>query len=555
MGRPSRAIASREASVPARTRGSIDDRSPKPRPSLVRHPDPRRFRMRWRSGAEVQLGPTSMQRNAVERSRRSSTRSKPISRRAPRDRRCRVLRGAEGGRRKASREADQAQDPRRRRSRPPVFGAGTAGDARSRAGRTRAGEALGPAGYDTLKAELDGDRDKTAAAVAAQRQTLEGIPASDFAPRLSAVNTVIGLIGEGAPDAQSYVALRNDIVTSVEAQLKEAIASEQFDEAQKMASVVAEVRGDDEQLQEQMVQIDAKLFEQRFWNALENGQPNRAYSQLVVLAQSERFDRIRPRLEPSAQTMSEYFVEQGATAMKEERLHDAYTSFLQARKVRELVTRQPARPAPQEQLLIEAVQKLYWDAHNNEKHGLAMGYLEVLNALQSDTPTLRRLSRRTSDLVTEAAAKRLSAYPFEGAAGDSSFGVSISTKIIQNLIDKIPDDLRIIEREQLENIQREIQMQGGAGGDLISANYLVQGSILESRGRHDREERHQEDARRDRARAAAEPRVPGLELALGQGALETTGGRRARSRSSAKRTCRSTSRYTARSASSPSRTG
>jgi hypothetical protein len=68
---------------------------------------------------------------------------------------------------------------------------------------------------------------------------------------------------------------------------------------------------------------------------------------------------------------------------------------------------------------------------------------------------------------------------------DSEFGDAVASKVVQHLFEKLPNDIRVIEREQLSDVMREktIESESGHGRseNLAAADFLVQGTILEAK--------------------------------------------------------------------------
>jgi len=176
----------------------------------------------------------------------------------------------------------------------------------------------------------------------------------------------------------------------------------------------------------------------------------------------------------------------GAEATKAGDVPTAYERFSQARRIRVLLGEGDTRPPPEEAAFVALVKREYEKARKDDRMGLAWGYLQVIRELSPESPTLRRQLRETRELVLQRAVKRLSVSPFEMSEdADSEFGDAVASKVVQHLFEQIPNDVRMIEREQLSDIMREKTIGSESGREseegLAAADYLVQGTILEAK--------------------------------------------------------------------------
>ena len=83
--------------------------------------------------------------------------------------------------------------------------------------------------------------------------------------------------------------------------------------------------------------------------------------------------------------------------------------------------------------------------------------------------------------MNQTAVTRVSAAAFEDHhRGDSEFGDTVTAKIVQYLFETLAEDVRIIEREKLDEIEKERGLSDDAAA-LIAVDYLIQGNILEAK--------------------------------------------------------------------------
>jgi curli biogenesis system outer membrane secretion channel CsgG len=248
-----------------------------------------------------------------------------------------------------------------------------------------------------------------------------------------------------------------------------------------MLEIVAAVNPTDTAVSGKLVEVDAKLFEQRFYEALEKDRPDDAYQALLTLSASANFDKVRPRLQDSGDVMADYFVTLGAGAVESGNYINGFRWFTQSRDIRERLGLSNPATVLQEAPFIAEMRRRYDIASGKELHGLAWGYLNVIGTLQPDAPSLRRQLRETREKVLQKAVKRVSAATFEDHnRGGSEFGDTVTAKIVQYLFENLSEDVRIIEREKLEEIEKERGLSKDAAA-LIAVDYLIQGNILEAK--------------------------------------------------------------------------
>lgn len=340
--------------------------------------------------------------------------------------------------------------------------------------------------YRTLSDEIGERMKQTRAAITAREGQLAAIAPDNLAGRLQVLEQLTALAGPGSEAGEAYAADRRAIVAELAAGAEQAIEAEDYDEARRLLEAVAVVDPTDADTQERLADVNTKVFERDFFHALEQGDPDRGYALLLSVAETGSFPLIKPRLASSSDAMAKYYVALGAEATAAGDVPTAYERFSQARRIRALLGDGSRRPPPEEAPFIALLEREYETARKDDRMGLAWGYLNVIQEMSPESPTLRRQMRETRELVLQRAIKRLSVSSFEmSEETQSEFGDAVASKVVQHLFEKIPNDVRMIEREQLSDIMREKSI-GSEGGtkdaeELAAADYLVQGTILEAK--------------------------------------------------------------------------
>jgi curli biogenesis system outer membrane secretion channel CsgG len=343
-------------------------------------------------------------------------------------------------------------------------------------------ERWSPATYARVSEDLSKEKAATEEVIAAKEAALGQLSKEEVTEKLGVLDDLGALNGAGSAAQASYAGQRNKIVAELRKDASTAIENEEYIEAQRMLALVATIEPADRSIEGELVEIDAKLFEQRFYEALENDRPDDAYQALVTLSEAKNFDKIRPRLQDSSDVMADYFVALAAGATESGNVVNAFRWFGQARDIRTRLGLEVPQNVPESQHFVDEIHRRYRIAAKKELYGLAWGYLQVIDEVSQVGPTLRREIRESHEEVLAKAVKRLSVAPFtDSHDSQASYGDTLTAKLLQYLFEKSGDDVRIIEREKLEAIKAEKTLAGGDSDSLIAVDYLVEGNILEAK--------------------------------------------------------------------------
>jgi curli biogenesis system outer membrane secretion channel CsgG len=178
--------------------------------------------------------------------------------------------------------------------------------------------------------------------------------------------------------------------------------------------------------------------------------------------------------------MAEYFTALADQSVdKPENLSQSYRWYTQAREVRSILGL-PAASSTKLPQLASQLDNQYKSLKEAGEQPAALAYLYALQDFDARRPGLRKLINDQETVVRDGAVKRLSTTDFQSRYSDQDYGDVISTFITQYLFEHVPHDVRIVEREQYEAIQREREISGDSAA-LASVNLLVSGSVLESK--------------------------------------------------------------------------
>ncbi len=308
-----------------------------------------------------------------------------------------------------------------------------------------------------------------------QRVTqIQKLGQEQISKKLSMMQEVANLYG-GEKGAQ-YEQLRNDAIVDLYNRAVIAVDGKSYEEAKSMLESVAV--GDPEfiGLEEQKLRIETGTFEQRFWDALGAGHPDEAYQLFYQLSLSPGFPMVKDQISQTAGDISNYFIALGKKEMEKGRLSEAYLAYKRANYIRRKIN--PKAPmSKDEKKFIKVVERRFERAQKKNISEYALAYLFVLKELSPKHALVKRNIRTLKGLVLEEAAVKLSPSPFSNSSEERSFGRGLSSKVSQFLLQKIPDDIRILEREQFDRLQRKMKEPGPSS---YLSHYYLQGEILDA---------------------------------------------------------------------------
>ena len=339
--------------------------------------------------------------------------------------------------------------------------------------------------YDvTVHGELQGELQKELSAtrrrIADREKMLSGTSEWQVLDRINLLGELSALSGTGSEKQARYAAQRDQILRDVSAEAEEAIRNEDYEKAQSLLGIVAEVNPTDETTLQTKCEVDGKVIVKRFNDALETGRVGRTMDMLGEFSETDCFGDIKDGLAAEAGPMAEAFGLLGQESVVANDLSAAYARYRDASEIsRLLLDRKATLPGVGD--FLKKLDRRYKKAFDAGEYGVAWGVLNVMSEFGPTTPQIRQRLRKTREEVLRRAVRGLTAYPFEDpAASAAKVGDAVSSKVVQHIFRTIPSDVRIVEREQLERILEECERRGTCG-ELDTADFIVQGTILDAK--------------------------------------------------------------------------
>jgi hypothetical protein len=329
---------------------------------------------------------------------------------------------------------------------------------------------------------LAGERAATQTDLDQAMASYRGLDESALAERYRLLGVAAGLTGANAPEGLALLRQREGLVKAAfEAGVK-ALDAQKLDEAEARFTAVNEVAPGYPDVARQLLETTVRRFTFLATNKRDGAGAEQALAMYQTLKQRPDFADLKPRVAPAAEGLYQFMAAKGGTASAEDKLPEAYDWLQRARAMRamrggpQVLTQEEKRFAEQVSVMAEGAGK-------NNHPGLALGYLLVVQDIYPDFPRLKRGLREVLDRTTDRATKKITAANFVGTGDSARLGGSVASKLTKMLFQALPNDIRIVERDQLQAVMREqeiVAMQGTSNVGLSSADYLVQGTILEA---------------------------------------------------------------------------
>ncbi len=341
--------------------------------------------------------------------------------------------------------------------------------------------------YETLTRELASERMRSQAALDALKNTLITLFESELQSRYRLLSDAAALAGTASEDGKAFLLRREQALQGAYQKGKQALEAQRFEEAHLQFSRIAEVAPAFADAKRQADYALIRQFQHLVANQRDDTGMDQAMRLYYTLSQRADFAQLKPELESSVVAMLRVLVAEGRTANAADKPAESYLWLKRAQDLRRM-SGAPPYYGEEEQHFAGRAFALAELAHKRNQPGLALGYLFAAHDIYPELPSLKRRLRETLDQTLDRATKKVAAASFTDMAEGSRLGRAVASKITQHLFRDLPDDLRIVERDQLPAVMREQEFQDRpkpANGSapalgLTSADYLIQGTILEA---------------------------------------------------------------------------
>ncbi len=334
-----------------------------------------------------------------------------------------------------------------------------------------------------LAQEIATERRRSQEALAKLKSAYAALPDTELAERHRLLSESAQLAGAGSVESRDLLQTRDQMMQEAYAAAGRAIDAQRFEEADAVLARILQAVPDYRDAPRLALQTKARQFEHLAAGRRDEAGIDQALALYAALSKRSDFADLKPSLAAPAGQLLQHLVARGGSATADDKLAEAYRWFLRAQDLRQSLEGNRRALSREEKTFSEQVFLLAEAAAKRNQPGLALGYLFAVQDVYPDYPALKRTLREVQDRTLDHAVKRITAAHFTGSGDAARLGGTVASKITQQLFQALPDDIRIVERDQLQAVMREqelVAMQGASNIQLASADYLVQGAILEA---------------------------------------------------------------------------
>ncbi len=339
---------------------------------------------------------------------------------------------------------------------------------------------------DTFGNWLKKEREKTELALADRQFALQQTEPVHLKQRLQMLAELEALNGQRMTLLQED--LENQYAEAIAQQAEQLIGQYQYPAAEQLLAGALQALPGQPRLQRLARQVQAALLSNQFEQALEDGQPEQALQALQALAAlGEESPLALQGLAPQIQALAQYHTERGQAELKAENWLEAWQHYQQARKILRMAGMEVQALSTQEAPLRKALQQLSVRASQEGLPGLQLTYLLLLQQLLAEPESLEAKIELPAQATLNHAIHRLSISPFKATANHQGLGAALAAHLTNELLRRIPHDVRVVERDELEAIIRERALDTSKPNrsmNIAPADFLVQGNILDASVEH-----------------------------------------------------------------------
>ncbi|NIB43919.1 hypothetical protein HBA55_30230 [Pseudomaricurvus alkylphenolicus] len=327
--------------------------------------------------------------------------------------------------------------------------------------------------------------------VARNRATLDGIKLQEPLKAIALARDNVYFTGS-ADDKSLLQTLSDQLVEYFYSRGGQKLLSGDFASALEDYKIAADIRPDYKDVADQVNRINAAVFSQQFVGLLEQGKADDAHAMFLKASDDPSFEQIKQELGSTVGIMRDFFSQMAEESSEHKEYYTAYLRFRQADEIMRLMEMQHEPPTKQKREFINFLLKLAEKVRKDGRPGVALGLAKVVEELSpipeeraretKSSRQVRRVLRQAREEVETVAVKGISTSTFAHSAGQGNLGNAIASRITKYLFNEIPNDVRIVEREQLETLLREKKLkQQSAQQRLATTDYFIEGSILEAK--------------------------------------------------------------------------
>jgi len=345
-----------------------------------------------------------------------------------------------------------------------------------------------PGEYTRLAGDLGAKHAATESAIENERRLQERLDPSrnyDVVPRVESLGRVRDLYGENIEADHAYQIAYEDAHNQLRIDAEQAMRIGAYDEALQAYTNLQRLDPDFPDIESQITAAQSGMESFDFQQLLIEGNIEGAIAAFLRLSSRPlSYDEKQRFLEPAG-NLADYFANTARNLVKTRQYAQAYESIRMELNIRSWMNEPSQIDTATLNQFTDAMFNLSLAARRENRIGLEYGYLLLTAEFNPDYHTLESELRETSEMVYDKAIRRVGSVLITSSdPTDQQIASQIAAGVREFLMKNIPEDVKIVEREKIEDIRREREMSdeidehSDSFQNLESADYLIRGELL-----------------------------------------------------------------------------
>ena len=327
---------------------------------------------------------------------------------------------------------------------------------------------------------IESEIDRRNEQLLSKTRQLRATPAEDIDARLALIHEIYILDGKQEQQQDNQEAAMQEASIQAFGWLQEA----RYEQAHSLFKVLVDHGFDSPDIQAAMSEADFHMQLVHLERQREQGDVGALYQGFLRMTDDPDHANFIDRLKPIALDLAGYYT---LSANNEMLAGDLLETYLNLQKLISIADHADLSELDRtvEQDFISQMFVLADGARSAGRLGLAMAYLEIISEFEAEYIDVKRALSEIRRKLYDAAIVKLAAFPFDSPANAPGLGALISATLIQHFIDTKYKDIKILERQNLDDVVKEQEIQSIASGRdvdfrLSASNYMIHGHVVEA---------------------------------------------------------------------------
>lgn len=339
--------------------------------------------------------------------------------------------------------------------------------------------------WNMVEGEIVQERERTETEIHNAKQRLTSRSALDRPVERVRLHELIADLSGSDSDRAAAEREREETHARLLSAARESIDTTDFSRALELIGLAMTLKPADASVQALEERARAGVYAGQLSAALERGDIQDAEAVFEKVSRQSWSSSARSELIMPIELLAGYYQANLRDMLNSLRFEAAYRSLVNMRELRNWLGGDLNLTAG-ERAFAELMFELAASAGAQGLHGTEYGFLLLLEEFDPDFIALDRLRREAAERVTSSAIQWVSTPAIRGDEQTQNVGSRVASAVAAYLLDNIPLDVRIVEREHLDEIRREREidqdpLRAERNRGLRAADLLIQGSVLEMR--------------------------------------------------------------------------